>query len=222
MVRNALWGVVFVVSLSAIPTRADAEEVAAESRDEAREHSERGQIQYNLGRFEEALGEYERAYELYPHPAFLFNLAQCHRELGDYDRAIFFFEGYLREQPEATNRELAEELLEECRQALSEQRQEEAPEITEGNEQEPVEAEPPPTPALEPTSELDATSVAATPPPEPPVQETRRPVYRSWWFWTILGVVVAGAVVGGTVGGLYASSPEVVDPSGSVGTVDWR
>jgi hypothetical protein len=32
------------------------------------------------------------------------------------------------------------------------------------------------------------------PPPRP-----RRPVYRTWWFWTILGVVVAGAVTTGAV-----------------------
>jgi tetratricopeptide (TPR) repeat protein len=38
----------------------------------------------------------------------------------------------------------------------------------------------------------------------------RRPFYRTWWFWTIAGVVVAGAVTAGVVAG--TSSSGVADP----------
>ena len=73
----------------------------------------KGQLDYKLARFEDALQDYSRAYELYPAPALLFNLGQCHRNLKNYERAIFFFEGYLREQPkiDPDQRALTEDLI---------------------------------------------------------------------------------------------------------------
>ncbi len=47
----------------------------------------------------------------------------------------------------------------------------------------------------------------APPPPPPPVE---RPVYRRWWFWTVIGVVVVGAGLGVGLGvGLQESPPGV-------------
>src|SRR4051794_24258540 len=60
--------------------------------------------QYALGRFEEALKHFERAFELKPLPEFLFNIGQCHRNLGHWERANFFFQGYLNRVPKARNR----------------------------------------------------------------------------------------------------------------------
>lgn len=37
---------------------------------------------------------------------------------------------------------------------------------------------------------------APLPPPPPPLAEPT-PIYQTWWFWTVAGVVVIGAVVGG-------------------------
>ncbi len=71
----------------------------AEARAQAKAQVKKGQLDYKLARFEQALEDYSKAYELYPAPALLFNLGQCHRNLKNYERAIFFFEGYLREQP---------------------------------------------------------------------------------------------------------------------------
>ena len=72
---------------------------APNARAQAKAQVKKGQLDYKLARFEEALEDYTHAYELYPAPALLFNLGQCHRNLKNYERAIFFFEGYLREQP---------------------------------------------------------------------------------------------------------------------------
>jgi hypothetical protein len=36
--------------------------------------------------------------------------------------------------------------------------------------------------------------------PPPPIKRT--PVYKRWWLWTVVGVVVAGAVAGGVTAGL--------------------
>lgn len=45
-------------------------------------------------------------------------------------------------------------------------------------------------------------------------QESARPVYKKWWFWTVVGVVVAAGVTGGVVGALANRSVgmEQTDP----------
>ena len=82
---------------------------------------DKAQIQYKLGHFDEALAGYSRAYELFPAPAFLFNIGQCHKNLKNYERAIFFFEGYLRDEKSPARRALAEELLTESKAELEKQ-----------------------------------------------------------------------------------------------------
>ena len=39
-------------------------------------------------------------------------------------------------------------------------------------------------------------------PPQPPAetQPLATPIYKKWWFWTVIGVVVVGGVVGTAVG----------------------
>src|SRR5215213_9543292 len=86
----------------------DPKQQAKKLFDEATEH-------YKVGRFAVALEGYEAAYALFKAPAFLFNIAQCHFQLENWDRAAFFFEGYLREQPNATNRALVEDLIRDAR-----------------------------------------------------------------------------------------------------------
>jgi tetratricopeptide (TPR) repeat protein len=85
---------------------------------QARRQVEAANIDYRLGRFSAALGEYTRAYELYPKAPLLFNIGQCHRNLGNHAEAIFFFEGYLRDAPKTPDRALVEDLIRESREAL--------------------------------------------------------------------------------------------------------
>ena len=102
--------------------------------------------------------------------------------------------------------------MEECRQALERQGPGDAG---------PADAAPAPRAAPSPEP-VPAEAYAASGDEQANIVEPRRPVYRRWWFWTILGVVVAGAVTAGTVVGVAAQEPETVLPSGSAGTVDWR
>ena len=74
---------------------------------------ERGQKLFNLQKFDEALEQFQKAYDAKPIPDFLFNIGQCHRNLGDYDAAIFSFKKFLKLDPEAPNREQVEQLIEE-------------------------------------------------------------------------------------------------------------
>lgn len=66
---------------------------------------EQGTTAYNLGHFREAIEHFEAAYEAHDAPAFIFNLAQAHRQLGQCERAGFFYRRFLEMQPEMTNRE---------------------------------------------------------------------------------------------------------------------
>jgi tetratricopeptide (TPR) repeat protein len=70
----------------------------------AKTHSNRGTSLYNLGRFSEALSEYEAAYLAVQDPPFLFNIAQCHRKMGNNKEALDSYRSYLRVAPAAPNR----------------------------------------------------------------------------------------------------------------------
>jgi hypothetical protein len=70
----------------------------------AKAHANRATSLYNLGHFQAALAEYEAAYMAVQDPPFLFNIAQCHRKLGNNKNAIDFYRSYLRVAPDASNR----------------------------------------------------------------------------------------------------------------------
>ena len=77
----------------------------------AKRHYERGQKLFALQKFDDALEQYQKAYDAKPIPDFLFNIGQCHRNLGDYEAAIFSFKRYLKLDPETANREKVEQLI---------------------------------------------------------------------------------------------------------------
>src|SRR5579862_3647758 len=78
-----------------------------------------GQSHYNLNEFAEALQDFKEAYRLHPDPAFLFNIAQCERQLGELDEAIKFYRSYLRNKPDASNAREVQKKIDELR-ALAE------------------------------------------------------------------------------------------------------
>ena len=168
--RRAHAGLVLAVALAlgvllgAAPARADDADTRA-----ARKHFQRGEKLFNLGRFDEALGQYEAAYERKPLPGFLYNIAQCHRNLGNYKQAIFGYRGYLRQVPDAANREAVLALIDE----LEDQQRE----LDRAAERERAEREPP---------------------PPPPRREPRAPIYKRGWFWggvAAVAAVTVGALV---------------------------
>jgi hypothetical protein len=70
----------------------------------AKAHANRGTGMYNLGRFSEALSEFEAAYLAVQDPPFLFNIAQCHRKMGNGKEALESYRSYLRVARAAPNR----------------------------------------------------------------------------------------------------------------------
>ncbi len=128
----------------------------------AKRHFERGEKLYALTKFSEALDEYQLAFDAKPIADFLFNIGQCYRNLGDYDSAIFSYKKYLTLAPTAPNREKVEQLITEL-----ESQRDHSDTRRLGLERKP------------------------TPPPNRPTPPEARPIYKTWWFWTGIGVVAA-------------------------------
>src|SRR6478609_110404 len=70
---------------------------------EARRLFAKAELSFIVGKFAEALTDYQAAYEAKPLTGFLFNIAQCYRNMGDYERARFFFRRYLSLEPRSSN-----------------------------------------------------------------------------------------------------------------------
>jgi tetratricopeptide (TPR) repeat protein len=64
-----------------------------------------GERLFKLGRYDESVAEYRRAYELRADPLFLYNIAECYRELGAAERALFYYERFLAAKPDAPERD---------------------------------------------------------------------------------------------------------------------
>ena len=62
-----------------------------------RQLKESGRVSYKAGDYQTALKSYNNAYRLHNDPRMLYNIAQCHRHLGNTKRAIFFYEQHLKQ-----------------------------------------------------------------------------------------------------------------------------
>jgi tetratricopeptide (TPR) repeat protein len=167
--------------------------------EDARKLTSQAMVEYNVGRFEQALDLYTKAYERLPKPALLFDLGQCHRQLGHYERALFFFHGYLREQPDAPNRALAEKLLDDSQRQLDAQRATEAADARARSEAAQAQAAAPASASIPVTSTEASSSTQAPPPAAPPSR-----LFRIAGFATDAAGVLL--VAGGVYAGLRSAS----------------
>jgi hypothetical protein len=197
--------VVAVVLVSAIPSwaapRKGTPSAKVPTKDPKKEKQARGEFEkaeraFNLGRFQEALTGYRAAYDALPLPPFLFNIAQCYRNLGDGEQAIFFYQRYLSLDPEAPNRSVVEELVAEQRRLLDAKQAEAA---------------------------AASKTVDLTPRPEPVpsvmlVQPTpkKTTISPKVWLAGVLGAALLGGVAILVLRG--GGSP----PSGALGSIDAR
>jgi tetratricopeptide (TPR) repeat protein len=165
----------------------------------ARAHFLRAEKAFNLAKFTEALAAYEAAYEVRPLPGLLFNIAQCHRNLGDHERAIFFYRRYLTLEPRSKNRDLVLELIAEQEQEQDRERAARAALA--------APAPPPPPPPTVPVTLGPEADASATAPP---------PLYRRWWVWAAAGAVAVGV----TAALLYPREGPL--PRGQLDSVDRR
>jgi hypothetical protein len=110
---------------SGVPFPSRAADEAVKVADSAKAHYKQGRTHYQLGEYREALKEFQEAYRLKQDASFLFNIAQCHRQLHEVADAIKLYGSYLREAPDAANRAEVERQIRELKVALDQQQQQE-------------------------------------------------------------------------------------------------
>ncbi len=230
MMRAALLSVALLLSAASPAAAQPAQPPASEAqrKAEAKRLADDATRKYNLGQFQEALDGYSKAYETFPAASLLFNLGQCHRSLGNHERAVFFYEGYLREKPSAPNRDVVEELLTEERGLLTKQREEEAAKKAAEEEarkkaadeeaKRKAEEEAERKRAADDERRRRASLIGLSAGGEGAGGSHSQPIYKRWWFWTAIGVG-AGILAGSTI---YIVQRDTVLPAGSLGTLDGR
>src|SRR5262245_61550121 len=77
----------------------------------AKEHFNKSEQHFRLREFDLAIPELKEAYRLFPSPLFLYNIAQCHLELKQYEEAVSYFENFLEVDPKNKNKAQAEKYL---------------------------------------------------------------------------------------------------------------
>jgi hypothetical protein len=161
----------------------------------ARQHHAAGSRLYDLAEYEAALREFKEAYRVVADPAFLFNIAQCHRKLGNTKDAITFYRTYLRRAPQAVNRGEVERRIAELERAQSEAAAATVPgsEATPGQSTvpggSPALAAAPSAPAPVPPQ---TTLIGGQPGRSTAGDTAARPFYSRTAFWVVAGVVLAG------------------------------
>jgi len=194
----------------AAPTPVEAARRSASS--EARKYFKTGAKHFVKKRYQAALAAFSAGYELTKKPAFLFNMGECARLLGDHDRAVEFYRQFLQRDQKSKRRAEAQRWI----QTL-------APPV--------VAATPPPEPeppaGLLPPSEPELAplpTVAAAPPVEAPalaapmevaVSVTPTPM-ESLSHQGQLGLAVRGELSARTQGGI----PSVGATYGIAGAIE--
>jgi len=132
---------------------------------------------YRLGRYEEAVAAFRRAYEVKADARLLYDIAECYRELGAVDQALFYYDRYLVGWPDAFDRAEVEDKVIELEAKRS------------GN----------PAPRAASAARRRHPVMIVETPASKPRQPTH--VWQKWWFWTAIGVGLLGGI-----GAIAASS----------------
>jgi tetratricopeptide (TPR) repeat protein len=131
---------------------------------------ERAATEYRLGHFRKAIVAFKEALRLEKKPSLLLNLAQCYRQIRDADKALFYYKLYLTEWRRSNPQRpppYEQEVQEHISRLTTQQR----------------------------ASRSKALALQTTGPPDARdrPREESKPIYKRWWFWTIVGVAVVGS-----------------------------
>jgi len=117
---------VVLTGLGVVTPRAAAQKAAAErpagdktGTEKAREHFRSGEAFFKLEKYQEALSEYEQGYIAKSDASFLYNIAQCHRLMGNKQAALRFYKRFLSEATRVPNREIVEAHIRDLEKALA-------------------------------------------------------------------------------------------------------
>jgi hypothetical protein len=179
------------------------------------------------GRYPQALEIFANLYAEKMHPTYLRNIGRCYQNMGEPDKAITSFRDYLRAAKDVTAKERIEVqgFIKEM-EDLKREREAEAKAKAAGA-----------APVATPVAPAVTTATLAVPPPSVsggggrapaggvllgtvPAPDNDSPaasppLYQRWWFWTIVGgVVAAGTATALWKAGAFSKTNEASCPAG--------
>src|SRR3954454_24432479 len=100
MGRVSVWVAISVLYVTCgIARAAEGDRVS-----EAQRHFEAGMASYHLEEYDKAINKWEAGYRAKPAPQFLYNIAQAYRLSHRPEKALSFYQKYLKLDPTAANR----------------------------------------------------------------------------------------------------------------------
>ncbi len=160
-------------------------------------HYEAGENLYRDERYHAALSEFKAGFALTGRPAFLLNIAQCQRKLGDLEGARENYATYIDAEPRSPRLAEVRELIAMIDVELKARPKKQLPKLEVASAQVVTDSESAPT---TPTPALVASAPMKT------------PVYKKWWLWTTVSVVAVGVGLGVGLGlGLRSRTTCVFD-----------
>jgi tetratricopeptide (TPR) repeat protein len=94
---------------------------AADKKAIARELYREGDRLYAVGEYRNALETFKKGYLVYEEPSFLFNMAQCYRQLGDKPEAVRFYKSYLRKATDDLHQKEAQKIVANLEDAIEQE-----------------------------------------------------------------------------------------------------
>ena len=204
----------------------------------------KGMVALNLGRYDEAIEHLSQAYTLTQDPMLLYSLGQAYRLAGKPEKALASYSSFLRaagSMPKyRTQLERAAAEIETItsfvlnrpadRGGQEKQQDKQLDNLMTAPAPAGRDLAPPPLEDLQAEKAAEPPQVVLTPPPPPPpptvglslssepatpVEPSRRPVYRRWWFWTSVGVALAA----GGAAAWWFTRPENQVPLSTYGAI---
>jgi tetratricopeptide (TPR) repeat protein len=198
--------IVAVWAVTALPVQAQANDA------EAKEAYKKGRSLYKAGKYAEAAVELKKAYALKPHPSLLRYMGDTYYKMNDARKAIDHYKKYLKEAPQAADREKVEGKVRQLELVVGASDEGDEEEETAPPPQATDETTPPPPPAggtrsnidMAPTGEDKEVPMAlrhrdaqrAQQAQQAQQQKTEGTSVVSIMKWVAAGVGVAGLVTG--------------------------
>lgn len=234
-----LLGVRFLLPLLLLCHVAVARAAPAKPDDEAKQRAKaeylEGMKSYNLSEFQPALDRFKEAYRSFPDASFLFNIAQCQRQLGQKAEAVKSYRAFLRTSPRTGARSEVEAIIASLEKTLAEEQAAKGAKPTgtlgpgETAVSEPATTPPQPTPTAEPKPVPTVTPTpepsqnpSITPTPQPTTVVASPPPKKRTGMWIAIGVVVGLVVLGGVGAGVGIALSKTSYPSGDVNGPTYR
>lgn len=200
----------------------------------ARAHFDLGKRYFEVDEYGKAIAEFKAAHVEEPDPAFLYNIAECYRHMGETKEALVFYRRFLALSPaNSPSRPSVEKRVAALQAAMRGAEDAPAAPATAGTPAPKLSPAPAgstpagtaPTETRAPAATTGAAPVtlamappaSTTAPPAvelrdqasaAPTTDTSRPFYKKPWFY----IVVGGALVAGTVGAFALASGKTESP----------